>query len=310
MLSVGFSQAGDRGPDVQDDAKAKVAKSQVLLLSKAVDAFALMNKGEYPAKLEDLLATKPPILESKAALIDPWKKPYRYDASGPKNAGVRPDIWTVTPANDTIGNWPAKPKDTYESLEFEVKVKEAQALVAVATKAVEAYALLKGAFPDTLEEMLKDGKFNGPLLDPWKRPIQYDRKGPKNKGIRPDRKRPDVWTERPDTKELIGNWQALEGDPKKAIYDAQVKLTRFSLAALSTAVKAYHVKNNRFPDTLNELTKGKPSLVETKALLDPWGRFFLYDLTGPNNNGTIPDIWTEPPGRERIGNWQKEEKKK
>jgi hypothetical protein len=65
MLSVGFSQAGDRGPDVQDDAKAKVAKSQVLLLSKAVDAFALMNKGEYPAKLEDLLATKPPIWKAR-----------------------------------------------------------------------------------------------------------------------------------------------------------------------------------------------------------------------------------------------------
>src|SRR6187401_1265469 len=98
VFAIGFSQAGDRAErNLQDDAKAKAAKAQVNLLSKAVDVFALKNKGEYPAKLEDLLTTKPAILESKAALIDPWKKPYMYDASGPKNSGVRPDIWTVTP---------------------------------------------------------------------------------------------------------------------------------------------------------------------------------------------------------------------
>ena len=45
-------------------------------------------------------------LESKDALFDPWGKEYQYDVKGPKNNGVRPDIWTVAPDGEIIGNWP------------------------------------------------------------------------------------------------------------------------------------------------------------------------------------------------------------
>ena len=40
---------------------------------------------------------------------DPWKKPYQYDPSGPRNNGRRPDIWTVAPDGLEIGNWPKAP---------------------------------------------------------------------------------------------------------------------------------------------------------------------------------------------------------
>lgn len=39
-------------------------------------------------------------------LVGPWKKPYKYDAAGPKNNGTKPDIWAVTPKGTIIGNWP------------------------------------------------------------------------------------------------------------------------------------------------------------------------------------------------------------
>ncbi len=62
------------------------------------------------ALLDDLLKKDDlggPYLESKDALLDPWKQPYHYDPAGKKNEGRRPDIWTVAPNNEVIGNWPA-----------------------------------------------------------------------------------------------------------------------------------------------------------------------------------------------------------
>ncbi len=39
------------------------------------------------------------------------------------------------------------------------------------------------------------------LIDPWKKPYQYDPAGPKNKGSKPD-----LWTATPE-KKVIGNWK-------------------------------------------------------------------------------------------------------
>jgi hypothetical protein len=40
-------------------------------------------------------------------LKDPWGKPYSYDPAGPKNAGLKPDIWSAGGGKVLIGNWPA-----------------------------------------------------------------------------------------------------------------------------------------------------------------------------------------------------------
>jgi general secretion pathway protein G len=38
-------------------------------------------------------------------LIDPWQKPYQYDAKGPHHDGKTPDVWTTAPDGTVIGNW-------------------------------------------------------------------------------------------------------------------------------------------------------------------------------------------------------------
>ena len=90
--------------------KAQVAQVQTTVLTQAAQAYAIKNNGVFPPTLAELLRKTDqggPYLESKEALLDPWKQPYRYDAAGPKNKGARPDIWTVTPDKVVIGNWPA-----------------------------------------------------------------------------------------------------------------------------------------------------------------------------------------------------------
>jgi uncharacterized protein (TIGR03067 family) len=82
--------------------KQAAAKAQIATLDQATKAYKLKNN-EFPAALKDLV---PDYVKNEEALIDPWKQPYQYDASGPKNNGTQPDIWTVTPTKEVIGNWP------------------------------------------------------------------------------------------------------------------------------------------------------------------------------------------------------------
>jgi hypothetical protein len=73
------------------------------------------------------------------------------------------------------------------------------------TYAVEIFYLREADWPKNLKELtegeppiLKDASV---FLDPWKKPYQYDKKGPKNNG-----EKPDIWTVTPD-KKVIGNWK-------------------------------------------------------------------------------------------------------
>jgi hypothetical protein len=91
-----------------DRAQEQRALAQVGELTAAAQVFHV-KFGDPPARLGDLV--KPP--EGKpfvepAALVDPWGKPFQFDARGPKNGGLRPDVWTVTPQGKVIGNWPQK----------------------------------------------------------------------------------------------------------------------------------------------------------------------------------------------------------
>jgi len=77
-------------------------------LTQAVQTYKLRHS-QWPQSLELLLQkdTKGgPYLESKDALLDPWGNEYHYNASGPNNNGLKPDIWAVHPdTQEQIGNW-------------------------------------------------------------------------------------------------------------------------------------------------------------------------------------------------------------
>lgn len=60
-----------------------------------------------PSDLKTLVDTK--ILRAES-LVDPWGKAFRYDVSGKRNKGKRPDIWTETPDKQIIENWSGRDK--------------------------------------------------------------------------------------------------------------------------------------------------------------------------------------------------------
>lgn len=76
------------------------------------------------------------------------------------------------------------------------------------TNACQAYRLKHDGFPKNMMELIQKDAVGGPylespdaLIDPWGKLYQYDPKGPRNNGARPD-----IWTVTPDGIE-IGNWQ-------------------------------------------------------------------------------------------------------
>ena len=98
-----------RALDAREDAKASMARAQVKLLDQVVQIYRLEHD-EFPATLQEL--TRPnndqPAFLTSHDLIDPWKRPYKYDPAGPRNKGLQPDIWTDGPKGDgvgRIGNW-------------------------------------------------------------------------------------------------------------------------------------------------------------------------------------------------------------
>ena len=67
------------------------------------------------------------------------------------------------------------------------------------------YLLKNGEYPKSLKALTEGDrpllKGADSLLDPWKKPYQYEVAGPKNKG-----EKPDIWTVTPDNV-VIGNWE-------------------------------------------------------------------------------------------------------
>lgn len=76
-------------------------------LTQACQAYFVKNQ-EWPRDLKALLVRDQYgqiYLEDAKNLIDPWGSEYRYDAKGPRNQGLKPDIWTVAPDGTILGNW-------------------------------------------------------------------------------------------------------------------------------------------------------------------------------------------------------------
>jgi hypothetical protein len=73
-------------------------------LEKACEAYRY-EEGKLPPDLESLVSGSKPYLNGEDAIIDPWSHRYQYDPSGPHSQGAKPDIFTVDPDGNTIGNW-------------------------------------------------------------------------------------------------------------------------------------------------------------------------------------------------------------
>ncbi len=87
------------------------------------------------------------------------------------------------------------------------------------------------------------------------------------------------------------------------LQDAKEAKAALQVKALDVAVKAYKLKNDKFPEKLDDLLKPKPLIENADGLTDPWGRKFQYDRKGFKHNGEQPDIWTVTPENKTIGNW-------
>jgi hypothetical protein len=94
------------GADEKRADPLQTARADVKALEKAAQRYCI-KRGEYPARLDALLADGE---IGDTGLRDPWRHEYQYDPNGRKNKGERPDIWTVTPSREVIGNWPKDAK--------------------------------------------------------------------------------------------------------------------------------------------------------------------------------------------------------
>jgi hypothetical protein len=107
---------------------------------------------------------------------------------------------------------------------------------------------------------------------------------------------------------LLANFFQLAGEDKKEkSEDAKFVKAREQIAALDKAITAYHLKNKEYPPNLQILAdkkaNGGKALLTFEALFDPWKSPYLYDPAGTMNRGKKPDVWTEAPNKELIGNW-------
>src|SRR5947208_3268281 len=91
---------------------------------------------------------------------------------------------------------------------------------------------------------------------------------------------------------------------------AQKDTAQVQVKALTQVCDAYKTKHNKNPDSLQALLQkdefGIKWMDDPAKLIDPWGRQYQYDASGPQNQGDHADIWCDPTdGTPRIGNWPK-----
>jgi len=92
-------------------AQKDTAAAQTKVLTKACETYRIKHN-KWPESLQVLLVKdefQTIYIDDANALIDPWGKPYQYNASGTNNQGLKPDIWTdAQDGTGQIGNWPKK----------------------------------------------------------------------------------------------------------------------------------------------------------------------------------------------------------
>lgn len=90
--------------------------------------------------------------------------------------------------------------------------------------------------------------------------------------------------------------------------EAKRDKAKLQVFTISTALKAWYIRNESFPNSLEMLVNppdGKPFLEGGKdAIIDPWGKPFQF-LTKDDNQEVIVEVWTIAPDGTRIDNARK-----
>jgi general secretion pathway protein G len=89
---------------------------------------------------------------------------------------------------------------------------------------------------------------------------------------------------------------------------ANERLAKAKAIQIADAVEMYHVNNQQYPNSLQELTQpgstpGGKAALSADNILDPWGKPYTLDTSGPNHQGSSVDVYTTSPSGKQIGNW-------
>lgn len=92
--------------------------------------------------------------------------------------------------------------------------------------------------------------------------------------------------------------------------ESKDRIAKAGVRTLETAIKAHKITYGDYPESLGLLTQpldGKPAALEPAALVDPWGREFVYEFQNRNPNTGVPHIYSlgGNPGNAQgvISNW-------
>jgi general secretion pathway protein G len=89
---------------------------------------------------------------------------------------------------------------------------------------------------------------------------------------------------------------------------ANEKIAKVKASQIAEAVQTYYLNNQQYPSSVQELTQpgsapGGKAAMSAENILDPWGKPYTLDVSGPNHQGSAPDVYTTSPSGKTIGNW-------
>jgi hypothetical protein len=124
----------------------------------------------------------------------------------------------------------------------------------------------------------------------------------------------DISREMKRVRELPGALKVLRDVPLLEIVDgdnARQERAKVNLKVLSVAVTKYFIDQGQYPPSLKALTEKQPGggreLLEPTALIDPWGRPYVYEPNVVNPQTGTPLIYSQGPrpgdASGHIRNW-------
>lgn len=95
---------------------------------------------------------------------------------------------------------------------------------------------------------------------------------------------------------------------------AKVSEAKLNVRQLYDGTKQFMILHQRFPtreeglQVLSVSVNGKPVIMESVNLTDPWGVPYNYQYPGSKNNTGGPDVWSNGPDQQSgtaddVGNW-------
>jgi len=91
--------------------------------------------------------------------------------------------------------------------------------------------------------------------------------------------------------------------------DAKVSKAKIDCEGISNLVETFKLNNHEYPGSIEQLAQPQPNgfspLSPPDKLMDPWGKMYQVDPTGPHNNGLKADVFTTTPRGVLIGNFSR-----